>query len=53
MTVNAFYESSGNVGDWKMREKIERAVMVNRKISWKDEMTDEVCGHIVNAFEEK
>lgn len=47
MTVKEFYVAMGRAGDWKCREKIERAVMVKSHISWKDEMTDEVIQKII------
>ena len=34
------------------RRKIERAVMQNYKVSWRDELTDEVISHIVKADKE-
>ena len=49
MTVKEFYVARGNSKDWECRRKIERAVMQNYKISWKDELTDEVISHIINA----
>jgi hypothetical protein len=53
MTVGEFYEGMGKAGDWECRRKIEKAVMINYKIHWKDELTDEVALHIVNADKEK
>jgi len=52
MTVREFYEGMGKAGDWECRRKIERVVMQNFKIRWRDELTDEVIGHIVNADKE-
>ena len=52
MTVQEFYEGMGKAGDWECRRKIEKAVMINFKISWRDELTDDVAIHIVNADKE-
>ena len=47
MTVKEFYVSLGTWSDWKLREKIEKAVF-SFKISWKDTLTDEVCQAIAD-----
>ena len=52
MEVKEFYEAMGRARDWECRRKIEIATMQNYKISWKDELTDEVISHIVNADKE-
>jgi hypothetical protein len=52
MTVKEFYISSGKIGDWECRRKIEKAVMANFKIHWNDILTDDVALHIVNAAKE-
>ena len=52
MTVKEFYVAMGSCRDWECRRKIERAVMRNYKVSWEDELTDEVAKHIVNADKE-
>jgi len=52
MTVKEFYVAMGSANDWECRRKIERAVMQNYKISWGDELTNQVISHIVNADKE-
>ena len=52
MTIKEFYVAMGNAGDWECRRKIERAVMQNYKISWRDQLTDKAASHIANADKE-
>ena len=52
MIVKEFYVGMGKAGDWECRRKIEKAAMINFKIHWEDELTDEVALHIVNADKE-
>ncbi len=52
MTVKDLYVTSGSLRDWKLRDKIEQAVMKNYKVHWNDQITDDVANHIVNAYKE-
>jgi len=49
MTVKEFYEAMGRAGDYKTREKIEKAVMIQFKLSWRDELDDKAAQIIVDA----
>ncbi len=42
MTVQEFYVALGSAGDWKCREKIEKAVF-SFKLHWKQELDDKAC----------